>query len=226
MITPKLVYRTSDFMKEMESLVSYTTGFLEGAQAGKRELLDTIGKKTKVILEEFIDANARTNPDLLHHIYEWHQSGSPSARLFDIEYSTFGGGLTFKSNFRQSTSVKNGSSVPFYDKARIMEEGIPVRIKPKRSSVLAFNDNGEQVFTKKPVEVMNPGGQSVQGGFEQTVSTFFNSYWRQSFLETSGVAEALRNPIQFKQNLPRAKQGGKAKGFDVGYRWIAAREAK
>ena len=225
MISPKVVYRTSDFMKEMQAVVDYSLGFLEGAQQGKAELLQTIGAKTKTILEEFIDANARTNPDVLHHIYEWYQTGSPNARLFDLEYSTFGGGLTFKSSFRQSTSIKNGSTSPFYDKARIMEQGIPVRISPKKSDVLVFEQDGEQVFTKKPVTVENPGG-ATQGGFEQTVNMFFNSYWRQSFLETSGVADILRNPIQFKQNLPRAKQGGRAKGFDVGYRWIAAKEAR
>ena len=223
MITPK--FKSADFIKEMNAVVDYTIGFLDGAQKGKTELLQTLGEKTKVILEDFIDSNARTSPDTLHHVYEWYQTGSPNARLFDIEYSTFGGGLTFKSTFSQSASVQNGSSTPFYDKARIMEQGIPVVIRPKRSSVLAFEDQGEQVFTQKPVTVSNPGG-ATQGGFEQVVNTFFNSYWSQSFLQTSGVADILRNPVQFKQNLPRAKQGGKAKGFDVGYRWISAREAR
>lgn len=221
---PTFVYKTTDFKREMQSIIDYSIGFVEGAQKGKAELLKTIGEKTKIILEEFIDANARTSPDVLHHIYEWHRVGSPDARLFDLEYTTAGGGLTFRSTFRQSTSIKNGSTVPFYDKARIMEQGIPVRIAPRRSDVLAFDDNGEQVFTKKPVTVENPGG-STQGGFENVVNMFFNSYWKQSFLEASGVAEILRNPVQFKQNLPRAKQGGRAKGFDVGYRWITARGA-
>jgi len=223
LITPK--FKSADFMKEMNAVVDYTIGFLEGAQKGKTELLQTLGEKTKVILEDFIDSNARTSPDTLHHVYEWYQTGSPNARLFDIEYSTFGGGLTFKSTFSQSASVQNGSTTPFYDKARIMEQGIPVVIRPKRSSVLAFEDQGEQVFTQKPVTVSNPGG-ATQGGFEQVVNTFFNSYWSQSFLQASGVADILRNPVQFKRNLPRAKRGGKAKGFDVGYRWISAREAR
>ena len=76
---------------------------------------------------------------------------------------------------------------------------------------------------QSPVTVSNPGGQAVVGGFQQTIDSFFNSYWKQSFLQTSGVAEILRNPIQFKQNLPRAKTGGRAAGYDVGYRWIAAK---
>jgi hypothetical protein len=221
-----LKYRTNDFMKEMDNIVKYANGFMEGAQAGKKELLETIGERTLEILNEFIDANARTNEAVLHHVYEWNQSGSPAARLFDLEYTTVGGGLTIKSTFRQSMSVQAGSSTPFYDKARIMEQGIPVRIKPVRAQALAFEDNGEQVFTKSPVTVNNPGGQAVNGGFQQTINTFFNSYWKQSFLEASGIAQILRNPIQFKQNLPRAKAGGRAVGYDVGYRWIAAKEAR
>jgi hypothetical protein len=219
-------FRTNDFLKDMTAITQYTEGFLNGAQVGKRELLNTVGERTKEILEEFIDANARANESVLHHVYEWSQVGSPQARLFDIEYSSAGGGLAMKATFRQSTSIKSGSPTPFYDKARIMEQGIPVRIKPKRSEVLAFEDNGQQVFTRNPVSVANPGGDAVAGGFKQTVDMFFNSYWQQSFLETSGIASILRNPIQFKQNLPRAKVGGKAIGYDVGYRWIAAREAK
>lgn len=219
-------YKTNTFMKEMNNILEYANGFMEGAQNGKRELFETIGERTKEILEQFIDSNARANEAVLHHVYEWSQAGSPSSRLFDIEYTTSGGGLTFRSTFRQSTQIQSGSSAPFYDKARIMEQGIPVRIKPVKAQALAFEDNGQEVFTKSPVTVTNPGGQSVAGGFEQTVNSFFNSYWKQSFLQASGIADILRNPIQFKQNLPRAKAGGRAVGYDVGYRWIAAREAK
>jgi hypothetical protein len=222
----KVKYETADFMKELEALISYSNGFLEGAQAGKKDLLETVGQKTKEIINQFIDANARTNDAVLHHVYEWQESGFANARLFDIEYRVTGGGLTFGSTFRQSSSIKNGSSVPFYDKARIMEQGIPVTIRPKKNKTLAFNDNGEEVFTRSPVNVKDPGGTSVQGGFERTVDMFFNSYWKQSFLKTSGIADILRNPIQFKQNLPRAKVGGKSAGYDVGYRWIAAKEVR
>ena len=219
-------YNTNSFMKEMNNVLDYANGFMEGAQNGKKELFETIGEKTKEILNEFVDSNARANEAVLHHVYEWSQAGSPSSRLFDLEYTTSGGGLTFRSTFRQSVSVQSGSSTPFYDKARIMEQGIPVRIRPVKAEALAFQDNGQQVFTKSPVTVTNPGGQSVAGGFQQTIDSFFNSYWKQSFLQASGIADILRNPIQFKQNLPRAKAGGRAVGYDVGYRWIAAREAR
>lgn len=216
-------FETSDFQKEMKSLIQYTNGFLQGARDGKQELLHTIGKKTVEMLNEFIDANARTNDAVLHHVYEWYQSGSPSSRLFDIEYKVSGGGLTFSSTFKQSSSISSGSSIPFYDKARIMEDGIPVRIKPVKAEALVFDNNGDQVFTKSPVTVKNPGGQQVVGGFKNTTDIFFNSYWKQSFLQVTGIDKILANTTIFKQNLPRAKTGGRAVGYDTGYRWIAAR---
>ena len=219
-------FNTANFAKEMNNIISYSTGFLDGARAGKQELLITIGEKTKEFLNQYIDSNARANEAVLNHVYEWYESGSPSARLFDIEYVTTGAGLTFKSTFSQSTSVRRGSNVPFYDKARIMEQGIPVTIRPKKSDVLVFEQDGEQVFTKSPVRNENPGGTETTGGFQQTVDTFFNSYWRQSFLKTSGISDILNNTMSFKKNLPRAKAGGRSKGFDVGYRWIAARAAR
>jgi len=222
----KVNYRTADFAKEMNNILGYANGFVDGTRAGKKELLETIGQKTNEILNQFIDSSARANEAVLHHVYEWHQSGSPGSRLFDINYTTYGGGLTFSSTFRQSSSIQSGATKPFYDKARIMEQGIPVRIKPVRAQALAFEDDGQQVFTKSPVTVKNPGGEAVAGSFEQAVDSFFNSYWQQSFLKTSGVANILNNPIQFKKNLPRAKAGGRSAGYDVGYRWIAAREAR
>ena len=222
----RVTVETRQFMKEMDKIIKYAEGFLDGAQEGKKELLVTIGSRTKEMLDQFIDANARTNPDVLSHVYEWQQSGNPSSRLFDIECTVLGGGLTFQSSLRQSVSVKNGSATPFYDKARIMEKGIPVRIKAKNSNVLSFNDDGEQVFTKGPIDVRKPGGSEAEGGFQRTVDSFFNSYWRQSFLKASGIADILSNPIQFKQNLPRAKTGGRSLGYDVGYRWMAARAAR
>jgi len=157
----------------------------------------------------------------LHHVYEWYMTGSPDARLFDLQYTVSGLGLSFKSTFSQSTSIKNGSTVPFYDKARIMENGIPVTIKPVSSPVLVFEDNGETVFTKNPVSVANPGGGAVNGSFERTFDMFFEQYFTQSFLKASGMLDYLSNPIAYKKNLEKGKRGGRAVGVTTGYRWIA-----
>lgn len=217
----RAVFNSNQFKKEMNNIVDYSIGFLDGIQRGKTIFLKTVGMETVELMKEFIDSNARVNPDMLHHIYEWNQTGSPSARLYDISYTTSNLGLSFKSSFSQSTSIKNGSRTPFYDKARIMEQGIPVTIRPRTAQVLAFEENGETVFTQGPVEVLNPGGTEVQGGFEKVFDMFFNRYFSQAFLRISGIAQYLENPQVYKKNLQAGKKMGKTKGVSTGYRWIA-----
>jgi hypothetical protein len=215
------VYDSRKFKKEMNNIVNYSFGFLDGIHKGKTPFLRSLGVQTVEIMKQFVDSNARVNPEMLHHIYEWSRTGSPASRLYDIEFTTSNLGLSFKSSFRQSTSIKDGSNTPFYDKARIIEDGISVLIKPKNSEVLAFEENGETVFTKKPIRVTNPGGQEAQGGFEKTLDIFFDKYFSQSFLRTSGVAKYLENPTVYKKNLRAGKARGRAKGVSVGYTWIA-----
>lgn len=217
----RAVFASSQFKKEMNNIVDYSIGFLEGIQRGKTVFLKTVGLETVELMKEFIDSNARVNPEMLHHIYEWNQTGSPSARLYDISYTTSNLGLSFRSSFSQSTSIKNGSRTPFYDKARIMEEGIPVTIRPRIAQTLAFEDNGETIFTKGPVMVDNPGGTEVEGGFERVFDMFFNRYFSQAFLRVSGIAKYLENPHVYKKNMPAGKKMGRSKGLSTGYRWIA-----
>lgn len=217
----RVVFNNAMFRRDMKNIIDYSIGYVNGIQGGKKAFLNTLGLETVELMKEYIDSNARVNPEVLHHVYEWHQTGSPSARLFDIYYTASPIGLSFRSTFRQSTSIKNGSRVPFYDKARIMEEGIPVTIVPKKAQALAFEVNGETIFTKQPVEVLNPGGDAVEGGFEKVFESFFNRYFTQAFLRVSGVAKYLENPISYKKNLRAGKRGGKAKGYETGYRWIA-----
>ena len=214
-------FNSKQFKKDMNNIVNYSVGFLEGIQRGKTVFLKTLGMETVEIMKEFIDSNARVNPQMLHHVYEWTMTGSPEARLYDISYTTSNLGLSFRSSFSQSKSIKDGSRTPFYDKARIMEEGIPVTIRPRVAQVLAFDDNGETVFTRGPIEILNPGGTEVEGGFEKVFDMFFNKYFSQAFLRTSGVARYLENPQVYKKDMPAGKRIGKSKGLSTGYRWIA-----
>ena len=217
----RAVFNSNQFKKEMNNIVNYSVGFLEGVQKGKTVFLKTVGLETVELMKEFIDSNARVNPDMLHHVYEWNQTGSPSARLYDISYTTSNLGLSFRSSFSQSTSIKDGSRTPFYDKARIMEYGIPVTIRPKVAQVLAFEDGGETIFTQGPVRVDNPGGMQAEGGFEKVFDMFFNRYFSQAFLRVSGIAKYLENPQVYKKDMQSSKKMGKTKGLSTGYRWIA-----
>jgi hypothetical protein len=217
----KVSFNDTQFLQDMNNLVEYSIGFIDGAKKGKAEFLQNLGAVTVDILKNYVDSAARNNPQALHHIYEWYQVGSPEARLFDIKYSVTENGLSMNSTFSQSQSIQQGSKVPFYDKARIMEDGIPVVIKPIASDVLAFEDSmGQPVFTKNPVVVQDPGGPAVQGAYEKVFDEFFKTYFSQAFLKSSGIIKYLENPIAFSENFAAGKRGGKSLGESIGYKWI------
>jgi len=212
---------TARFSKEMNNIVDYAIGFLDGAQKGKTVFLKNLGVGTIEAMAKYVDVSARGNPAALQHVYEWYQTGSPSSRLFNITYTVSNLGLSINSKFTQSRGIKKESNVPFYNKAKIMEEGIPVVIKPVRSPVLVFDENGQTVFTKNPVTVRNPGGSQAQGSFEKTMDEFILRYFKQSFLRASGIYDYIKRPIIFKKQIKAGAKMGRSKGIDTGFKWIA-----
>jgi hypothetical protein len=216
----KIKINTKGLTKDLNNIMEYSIGFLEGARDGKKQFLNNVGQSTVEVMKQFIDSMARSDPEILHHVYEWNQTGSPEARLFDIDYVVSGAGLSLNSTFRQSTTIKNGSSTPFYDKARIMEDGIPVQIRPKNSTVLAFDVNGEAVFTTNEVTVSRPGGPEVQGSYERAFDLFINQYFSQAFLNSSGIIGKLKDLSIYKRNLKSGAKSGRQFGQNLGYRWI------
>ena len=218
----KVSIDSKELFSELNNITQYSIGFLDGMQEARPVFMDNLGKTVIESLKNFIDSNARMNPEMLHHVYEWYQEGSPESRLFDIDYNVLGNsGLSFNYTFSQSSSYSNNSNQPFYDKARIMEQGIPVTIKPKSGGVLMFNSEGEQIFTRKPIVVSNPGGTEVQGGFEKTIKMFFDNYFSQSYVMSSGITSTFNNPITYKANFKSGSKQGKSLGFKVGYQWVA-----
>ena len=212
---------TKSFEKQMNNIINYSFGFLDGVQKGKSVLLNNLGHGVLTALYDYIDASARSNPRAMHHIYEWMQTGSPDARLYDLNYTVSNLGLSFKSRFIKSQSSSRDSNTPFYDKARIMEQGIPVKIAPVKSDVLVFEANGETVFTKKEVTVENPGGTEVVGSFERAVDEFMLGYFKQSFIRASGLYDYINKPTLYKANVAAGSRMGRSKGVDTGFKWIA-----
>jgi hypothetical protein len=216
----KVKFNSKDFAQTFASITDFSTGFLDGAKNSKAELMEQIGRATKEMLEEFIDSNARVSPDILHHVYEWYMTGSPQARLFDIKYLSSQGGLSVNATFSQSKSIKSGAKKPFYNKAIVMEKGISLTIVPRDSKVLAFEQDGEQVFTGGPVVVQNPGGPQVAGSFERVFNQFFNSYYSQSFMKISGLDSRIGNTTAFVKGLRQAKLLGRQAGISAGRQWL------
>ena len=217
----KISTNTKSFTKQMNNIIDYSFGFLDGVEKGKSVFLNNLGHGVLTALYDYIDASARSNPRAMHHIYEWMQTGSPEARLYDLNYTVSNLGLSFKSKFTQSQSFSRNSNTPFYDKARIMEQGIPVKIAPVKSDVLVFEANGETVFTRKEVTVENPGGTEVVGSFERAVDEFMLGYFKQSFIRASGLYDYISKPVLYKANFAAGSRMGRAKGVDTGFKWIA-----
>jgi hypothetical protein len=215
-----LTTSTKSFEKQLDNIIKYSSGFLDGVQKGKTSFLKTLGQATITSMAQYVDAQARSNPSALHHIYEWNRVGSPSARLFDLQYTISNLGLSIGGTFSQSRTVKDDSNVPFYDKAKIMENGIPVTITPKKR-VLAFEVGGRTVFTPNSVTVNNPGGNEVQGSFENTVDEFIRFYFKQSFLRASGIYDYIKKPVLYKKEFKSGSRLGRSKGLQTGFRWIA-----
>jgi len=208
------------FNKDMRNLITYSEGFVEGVMLGRRAFLDNFGRVIIEGMKQFIDSMAKVDPQILQHVYEWNRVGSPEARLYSLTYSVTPMGIVIGSSFRQSASIKPGSKKPFYDKARIMEAGIPITVAPRESRVLVFEENGETVFTTKPVQINDPGGPAAKGGFQKTLNIFFSQYFTQAFLLSSGIMNRLQNLSAYKRNLNVGIRIGRSKGKETGYRWI------
>lgn len=207
----------SDLMKKFTRTIEYSMGFFEGVELGKDNMLDSLGKYITVTLGDYVDSSASINPQQLQHVYEWGETGNESGRLFDIDYVVSKSSIQIMYNFRQSSSIKPGSNVPFYNKAQIMEQGIPVTIAPKRSRVLVFEQDGETIFTSKPVVVPDPGGAYAQNGFKMTLDEFLRTF-SQTFLTSTGIAKYLSNLDGYKRNF---NSGGRIVGRSAGYKWIS-----
>ena len=117
--------------------------------------------------------------------------------------------------------MQDGSNIPFWNKAMVMESGTSVTIKPRGQNPLVFEDGGDNVFTKAPITLENPGGTNVQGSYKEVFDLFFNKYFTQSFLISSGIINYIEYPKDFKIGLAGSKTGGASKGFDIGYAWIS-----
>lgn len=206
-------FDTKDFSSKMINLDQYSKGFLNGININRINFNNQLAMLTKEALEKFIDARARADESSLHHVYEWNMAGNPSGRLFQIEYQAGVNVINFFGNFLPSSSVSDSSDEPFVDKATIMENQIQIQIEPRMDSVLAFEDNGEQIFSMNSITIDNPGGDAVSGSFGRAIEDFFNVYFTTTFLTQSGILQNLQNPIEY---VERFSIGVKGAGYSAG----------
>ncbi len=162
----------------------------------------------------YVDAQARSKPKSLHHVYEWKKVGDKNSRLFKLK-SFDENGLSFKITYeflQSKTNVPSPSGFKKYkfsNKAFVMENGIPVTISPKAAERLVFEVNGYTVFMPKgaSVTVSRPGGGKSTGRFRIAHTQFFtgqlvNESIRRSGFQNifnAGMNKALRVPPGIKR---------------------------
>ena len=189
---------------------------LETNAAFKNLFKKTMFNQIEKDFGQYVDAQARTKPKSLHHVYEWNKIGNPSARLFNL-YLIDTGGLSFRvgRDFKLSKSTvpsknkKQKKKYVFVNKAFIMEEGMPIVIRPKSAERLVFELDGATVFMPKgsSVTVKRPGGKAATNQFALTYGRFFGGQLVNSSIKASGfqrifntkIAKALEAPINIKK---------------------------
>lgn len=220
-MTLGIKFDANDLNLKIRNSIEYSYGFLDGAQKNRVVFNKKLSDITAEILKRYIDSRARVSPESLHHVYEWDRVGDPNSRLFEIDCRATKDTITLYGKFLPSTSVNEGSRVPFVDKANIMENRISVEIEPRDADVLAFEVDGEPVFTVKSVFVANPGGDEVAGSFGRVVEEFFDSYFSAIVLNQSGIFNDLKRPKEFLDYFSKASKGaGRSLGQIAGRKYM------
>lgn len=204
--------------KILDNTIKYSYGFVEGVKANQIFFNSQLADYTIDVLNKYIDSQAKANPDALHHIYEWGMVGSESGRLFSITPRVSLQVIHFEGKFLKSSSETDSGYV-FSDKAEIMENGISVVVEPKNSPVLAFEDDGETVFTTSSIYIAHPGGDDVAGSFGRVVEEFFGTYFTSAFMQP--LLRDLATADEYAKMFPQgARGGGRAAGIVAGKKYL------
>lgn len=159
---------------------------------------------------EYIDALARVKPKSLHHVYEWNKAGNKNARLFKLKkLASTGISLRLDYEFKQSKSMvpskgKKTRKHVFADKARVMEEGKPLTIRPRFAERLVFEVDGVVTFMPKgmPVVVRRPGGAASTNQFDLNYNRFFSTNLVSLSIKRSGFQQLFNTAMVKSMKLP------------------------
>jgi hypothetical protein len=165
--------RTGNIVEKIAATVQFNSELANKIYLDDRSRVQLAGlKMLATYFEAYVDNLSRSNHAKYHHIYEPNQTGDSTARLF---VSTLDKGKTPKLmySFKQSSSPSDSGYV-FRNRAFVMENGIPLNIKPKNEEYLKFEYNGK-FYQKKQVYVSQPGGPEVQGSFSELFNKFMTT---------------------------------------------------
>lgn len=215
-------FDSKEAMKMLSNIVSYTDGFIKETEAKESTIASRLAEASIEGFYDYLDGLARTNPGMLHHVYEWGAVGDPGARLVELKKRLGARSADIEAEFIASSSVPEGGSEPFYEKAEIMEEGIPVTVQAVQAKAMFFQIGGEEFFRAGPIVIENPGGEATRGSFVKAFEEFYNNYFEDVYLRAIRFYDHFENPRDFTANAPRAMRSAGAEGIGrtTALKWI------
>ena len=213
---------SKEAMKVLNNVVNYSEGFLKESKARESYVASKLASTSITAFYEYLDVVARTNPGMLHHVYEWGEVGNPAARLVELKKVLAGKKAEVVSDFLQSTSIPENGSEPFWNKAEVMEEGITVQINEVSAQALFFQVDGEEFFRTGPIVIENPGGEQVRGSFVRAFEEFYNNYFDQVYLRSIRFYDHFTKSREFESGFNSAVRSGNASsiGRKTALSWI------
>jgi hypothetical protein len=218
----KVKFNVKEFSDTITNIVDYSLGFIEEAKRNESRLAKGVAELSIEAFYDYLDGLSRSHPGMLHHVYEWGQVGDPFGRLYELTANIGGKSVTITADFLTSESVSDNSNEPFYNKAEIMEEGIPVVIKERDAEALFFTVGSEEFFRIGPIVIANPGGSSTRGSFVQAFNDFYGNYFEDVFLSAIRFYDHFRDANEYKRFIRTAAKSKSAYtlGKGAGLSWI------
>lgn len=191
-MAPKIGWNTGKMPEKIMALGTFHGTLLDKLHRDQKVVNRITQAGANIIskyFESYVDAIAKIDTYRYHHIYEFGMTGNKNARLFQSKIKN--GVIEY--NFVPA-SVPNMNGDLFQQKAFVMEDGQPITIVPSRSEILAYEIDGETIFSKQSI-VMNPGGPYVQNAFKDIFEEFFNSNMPDKALRELGFYKQIESGI-------------------------------
>ena len=215
-------------IKMLKNSVEYSSAFTTELKRNQGVLNRKLGEESVDAFYEYLDSLARSNPGMLHHVYEWGQIGDPFGRLYDLSLSINNTSAVVDAEFLQSETInpkqrkrEDSNPEPFYNKSAMMEDGAEIIINEVDAQALFFEIDGEEFFRHGPIVIANPGGSKTRGSFVKEFKEFYGKYFTEVHLKSIRFYQSFQNPKVFETYFASATKGGaSAKGKKAALSWI------
>jgi hypothetical protein len=220
---------TADFnakkmIKTINNIIDYSQGYISESKRNETKIATKMAKISIDTFYQYLDGLARMHPEMLHHVYEWGDVGSPASRLYKLKTIEVGKSVNVGAQLLESTSIKEGSTEPFYDKASIMEYGQTVTVTEQEAESLFFEIDGVEYFRKGPITIANPGGEAVRGSFVRSFNEFYANYFSEVYLRSIKFYKHLEEAKAYKTNIKQSVKSPSPRtlGKNSAMQWIAS----